>query len=48
MENYEIITFRENVRVNDVVTNWSYALAGFLVSMLFGVSPASRNLSHWR
>ncbi len=23
----------------DVVTDWSYALAGFLVSMLFGVSP---------
>ena len=24
---------------DDVVTDWSYALAGFLVSMLFGVSP---------
>ncbi len=23
----------------DVVTDWSYALAGFLVSTLFGVSP---------
>ncbi len=23
--------------MNDVVTDWSYALAGFLVSMLFGV-----------
>ncbi len=32
---------RENVHVNDVVTDWSYALAGFLVSMLFGVSPAN-------
>ncbi len=28
----------------DVVTDWSYALAGFLVSMLFGVSPS--NFSH--
>ncbi len=27
------------VHVNDVVTDWSYALAGFLVSTLFGVSP---------
>ncbi len=27
------------VHVHDVVTDWSYALAGFLVSMLFGVSP---------
>ena len=25
--------------MNDVVTDWSYALAGFLVSTLFGVSP---------
>ncbi len=25
--------------VHDVVTDWSYALAGFLVSTLFGVSP---------
>ncbi len=25
--------------VNDVVTDWSYALPGFLVSTLFGVSP---------
>ncbi len=32
-------TSLKNVRVNDVVTDWSYALAGFLVSMLFGVSP---------
>ncbi len=24
----------------DVVTDWSYALAGFLVSTLFGVSPS--------
>ncbi len=29
----------ENVHVNYVVTDWSSALAGFLVSMLFGVSP---------
>ncbi len=28
-----------NVHVKDVVTDWSYALAGFLVSTLFGVSP---------
>ncbi len=28
-----------NVHVHDVVTDLSYALAGFLVSMLFGVSP---------
>ncbi len=28
-----------NVHVKDVVTDWSYALAGFLVPMLFGVSP---------
>ncbi len=28
-----------NVHVKDVVTDWSYALARFLVSMLFGVSP---------
>ncbi len=27
------------VHVHDVVTDWSYALAGFLVSMVFGVSP---------
>ncbi len=27
------------VHVHDVVTDWSYALAGFLVSTLFGVSP---------
>ncbi len=26
------------VQVHDVVTDWSYALAGLLVSMLFGVS----------
>ncbi len=32
-------TSRENVHVNDVVTDWSYALAGFLVPTLFGVSP---------
>ena len=32
------IIFRENVHVNDVACN-GYALAGFLVSMLFGVSP---------
>ncbi len=25
--------------VHDVVTDWSYALAGFLVYTLFGVSP---------
>ncbi len=31
-------TRSENVNVNDVVTDWSHALAGFLVSMLFGVS----------
>ncbi len=35
----EINTSRENVHVNDVVTDWSYALAGFLVPTLFGVSP---------
>ncbi len=29
-----------NVHVKDVVTDWSYALAGFLVPMLFGVSPS--------
>ncbi len=29
---------------HDVVTDWSSALAGFLVSMLFGVSPS--NFSH--
>ncbi len=28
-----------SVHVKDVVTEWSYALAGFLVSTLFGVSP---------
>ncbi len=28
-----------NVHVKDVVTDWSYALTGFIVSMLFGVSP---------
>ena len=27
------------VHVNDVVMAWSYALAGFLVSTLFGVFP---------
>ncbi len=27
------------MHVNDVVTDWSYALAGFLVSTLFSVSP---------
>ena len=27
------------VHVHDVVTDWSYALAGFLVSMPFSVSP---------
>ncbi len=27
------------VHVHDVVTDWSYALAGFLVYTLFGVSP---------
>ena len=35
---YQNKTSRENVHVNDVVTDWSYALAGFLVSTLFGVS----------
>ncbi len=25
---------------HDVVTDWSYVLAGFLVSTLFGVSPS--------
>ncbi len=29
----------ENVHMNYIVTDWSSALAGFLVSMLFGVSP---------
>ncbi len=29
------------VHVRDVVTDWSYALAGFLVSTLFGVPPAN-------
>ncbi len=33
---------------HDVVTDWSYALAGFLVSTLFGVSPANpSNFSHY-
>ncbi len=33
--------------VNDVVTDWSFALARFLVSTLFGVSPANpSNFSH--
>ncbi len=27
------------VKCSYVVTDWSYSLAGFLVSMLFGVSP---------
>ncbi len=35
----EIIKLHENVHVNYVVTDWSSALAGILVSMLFGVSP---------
>ncbi len=36
------------VHVHDVVTDWSYALAGFLVSTLFGVSPGQSpsNFSH--
>ncbi len=34
--NYYIANY---VHVKDVVTDWSYALAGFLVSTLFGVSP---------
>ncbi len=28
-----------NLHVKDVVTDWSYALAGFLVPMLFGIWP---------
>ncbi len=32
----EKIHFNETVHVNDVVLDWSYALAGFLVSTLFG------------
>ncbi len=37
-----------HVRVNDVVTDWSYALAGFLVSMhAFWFPPANpSNFSH--
>ncbi len=31
-------TLAVHVRFHDVVTDWSYALAGFLVSTLFGVS----------
>ncbi len=39
--------FAENVHVNYVVTDRSSALPGFLVSMLFGVSPANpSNFSH--
>ncbi len=47
LENYQIrrgkllVKYKmscKNVRVNDV-TDWSYALDEFLVSMLFGVSP---------
>ena len=30
-----IIAFLETVHVKDVVTDWSYALAEFLVSLLF-------------
>ncbi len=34
--------------VHDVVTDWSYALTGFLVSQLFSVSPGANpsNFSH--
>ncbi len=39
MENHQIAWKTTNVHVNDVVTGLSYALAGFLVSTLFGVSP---------
>ncbi len=35
----EIIKLK-HLHVNDVVTDWSYALAGFLVPTLFGVSPS--------
>ncbi len=32
--------------VNDIVTDWSYAFAGFLVSTLFGVSPGHLAIFH--
>ncbi len=35
----EIIKLKHFLHVHDVVTDWSSALAGFLVSVLFGVSP---------
>ncbi len=38
MENYYYSKLF-NVHVKNVVTDWSYALAGFLVPTLFGVSP---------
>ncbi len=41
---WKITTKLFNVHVKDVVTDWSYALAGFLVPTLFGVSPG--NFSH--
>ncbi len=34
----DVLTLHIAVQVHDVVTDWSYALAGFLVSTLFGVS----------
>ncbi len=36
---YSELLINFNVHVKDVVTDWSYALAGLLVPTLFGVSP---------
>ncbi len=35
----DYVMFTIAVYVHDVLADWSYALAGFLVSTLFGVSP---------